>query len=65
MCISSLTMYEDTWSTRSSILRAEVRAIVLHQTTNDIGRDTRIESVVRATEDVEGIRHIRYFLVYE
>ena len=65
MGISSLAMYENTWSARVGILCAEIGAIVFHQTTDNIGRDTSIERVISATEDIEGIRHIRYFLAYE
>lgn len=38
---------------------------MLYETTENISSDTRIESVIRATEDIESIRHIRYFLAYE
>lgn len=58
-------MYENTWSARVSILSTEIRAIVLDEATNNIGRDTSIERVIRTTEDIESIRHIRYFLAYE
>ena len=38
---------------------------MLYETTDNIGRDTSIERVIRTTEDIESIRHIRYFLAYE
>ena len=38
---------------------------MLYETTDNIGRDTSIERVISATEDIESIRHIRYFLAYE
>lgn len=58
-------MYENTWSARVGILCTKIRTIVFYEATDNIGRDTSIERVIRATEDIESIRHIRYFLAYE
>ncbi len=65
MGISSLAMYENTWSARVGIFCTEIRTIMFYEATDNIGGDTSIECVIRTTEDIEGIRHIRYFLAYE
>lgn len=65
MRISTFAMYENARSARASIFCTKFRAIMLYEATDNISRDTSIERVIRATEDIESIRHIRYFLAYE